>query len=121
MPAERLASEHEVLTLDIDRLHLVVSSPEGALPEPRMRRVVTRELLDLCAALQQHFAIEEQVAESPTTARGRPEPAALAALHSDHRRILGKLRHLADAARDLPIDVLKLRISDALGVLGERR
>lgn len=116
---EQLIRGHELLALDVDRLHLVVTSPDGALPEGRMRAVINRELLDLCVTLEQHFAVEEAIMESSALARGRPEAGALVTLRSGHRRILGQLRHLAAAASDLPIDVLKLRISDALDLLGE--
>lgn len=119
MVAEQLASRHDVLAIDIDRLHLVATSPQGALPEARMRTVVTRDLLDLCGVLEQHFALEEGVIASSALARGGGACFSLTSLRGDHRRILGQLRQLAAAASELPIDVLKLRISDALDDLGE--
>jgi hypothetical protein len=119
MVADQLASRHDILAVDIDRLHLVATSPDGALPEARMRAVVTRDLLDLCDVLEQHFFVEEGVVASSALARGGGACISLTSLRGDHRRILGELRHLAAAACDLPIDVLKLRISDALDELGE--
>lgn len=118
MLAEELANRHDFLAVDVDRLHLVVMSPDDALPEARMRAVVIRDLLDLCAVLDEHFAAEENIA---STALGRGGGACFpfTSLCADHRRILGELRHLAAAANDLPIDVLKLRVSDALDALGE--
>jgi hypothetical protein len=78
--------------------------------------VVTRELLDLCAALDEHFAAEENGVQGVDEA-GRI--GARAQLHGDHQRILGQLHQLADIAATIPIDVLKLRIADALDALGE--
>lgn len=118
MLATQLSRGHDLLAVDIDRLHLVATSPDDALPEPRMRAVVIRDLLDLCADLQEHFAMEESVANS-ALARGGGAGFPLTSLCADHRRILAQLRHLADAANELPIDVLKLRISDVLDALGE--
>jgi hypothetical protein len=119
MVMQTLAATHDILAVDIDRLHLIASSPDNALPENRMRAVVTRDLLDLCGALEQHFGVEEGVIASSALARGGGAGFSLAALRGEHRRILALLRQLASMARELPIDVLKLRISDALDLLGE--
>lgn len=119
MVAEQLASRHDILAVDLDRLHLVATSPDDALAEPRMRAVVTRDLLDLCQVLEQHFAVEEGLIASSALARGGGAFVSLTSLSDDHHRILAQLRQLAAAADDLPIDVLKLRISDLLDDLGE--
>lgn len=119
MRADELVGRHEVLAIDIDRLHLVATSPEGALPEARMRRVVTRELLDLCAVLEQHFAAEEVTFEEIAQAAGKRLASPITELRTDHQRILGQLHHLSETAMSVPIDVLKLRISDLLDSLGE--
>lgn len=119
MSVNELSAAHEDLAIDIDRLHLLVTSSDSALPEPRMRAVVHRELLDICAALAQHFAAEEIDVEGLTKTRGGAALGALAEIHGEHRRILEALRHLAEAAEALPIDVVKLRIADALDVITE--
>jgi hypothetical protein len=119
MPVNELSALHEDLAIDIDRLHLVVTSSDSALPEPRMRAVVHRDLLDVCAVLAQHFAAEELSVEGMMEEHGGAALGALAELGGEHRRILDQLRQLAEAADTLPVDVLKLRIADALDVIGE--
>lgn len=118
MVEDSLASRHALLAVDVDRLHLVATSSDDALPEPRMRAVVIRDLLDLSAVLEQHFAQEEGVA-STALARGGGAGYPLTSLCTDHRRILGQLRHLVAVANELPVDVIKLRINDVLETLGE--
>jgi hypothetical protein len=119
MRADELAGLHDDLAIDIDRLHLVSTSPDDALPEPRMRAVVNREVLDLCAVLEQHFALEETGVHETVAERGGVSLGAFALLCGDHRRLIGQLRHLAETSGTLPIDVLKLRIADLLDALGE--
>ncbi len=119
MRIDELSTAHEDLAIDIDRLHLVVTSSDSALPEPRMRAVVHRELLDICAVLMQHFAAEELDVESMTKTYGGAALGAGAEMAGEHRRILEQLHHLAEAAADLPIDVLKLRVADVLDVITE--
>ncbi len=119
MVAEQLATAHHILAVDIDRLHLVATSPDGALPEPRMRAVVTRDLLDLCGVLEQHFEMEQGVIASSALSRGGCAFVSLTALRADHHRIIRLLRQLASSAKSLPLDVLKLRITDALDLIGE--
>ena len=69
MRADEFIGRHELLALDIDRLHLVATSADGALPEARMRAVVSRELLELCSVLAGHFASEEASLLASTSAR----------------------------------------------------
>lgn len=108
-----------MLAVDIDRLHPAATSPDRALPEPRMRAVVTRDLLDLCGVLVQHFEIEQGIIASSALSRGGCAFVSLTAPRVDHRRILGLLRQLASSAKSLPLDVLKLRITDGLDLIGE--
>jgi hypothetical protein len=115
MRADEFIGRHELLALDIDRLHLVATSADGALPEARMRAVVSRELLELCSVLAGHFTGEE----ASLRAMSADNADAVDELHHEHGRILAQLRHLAEAADTLPIDVLKLRISDVLDAVGE--
>ena len=115
MRADEFIGRHEVLALDLDRLHLVATSADGALPEARMRAVVSRELLELGAVLEGHFASEE--ASLPATSTGATD--VVDDLHREHARILEQLARLAEAAQALPIDVLKLRITDVLDAVGE--
>jgi len=107
------------LAIDIDRLHLVATSSDAALPEPRMRAVVTRELLDLCAVLSQHFAVEESEVGAAIQALGGRAIGGLEQLHGEHARLLARLGHLADVAATLAPDVLKLRIADVLDSISE--
>jgi hypothetical protein len=115
MRADEFIGRHELLALDIDRLHLVATAADGALPEARMRAVVSRELLELCSVLAGHFTSEE----ASLRAIAADNTDAVDELHHEHGRILAQLRHLAEAADTLPIDVLKLRISDVLDAVGE--
>ena len=119
MRADEFIGRHELLALDIDRLHLVATSADGALPEARMRAVVSRELLELCSVLAGHFASEEASLLASTSGVAARGADALEELHREHGRILAQLRHLAETAESLPIDVLKLRFSVVLDAVGE--
>ena len=59
-PDTELELPNDDLMLDLDRLHVLATSPAGVLPESRFRRLLEREVRALCATLEEHFEAEEE-------------------------------------------------------------
>ena len=119
MLRDELDDQHQDLAIDVDRLHLLATASADALPGPRLRAVLRRELLDLVAVLDQHFACEERRIDAERPARGSHAIAASAELREAHAYLRTRLQELADQANGMRIDVLKSRITDVLDELAE--
>lgn len=119
MLRDELDEQHQDLVIDVDRLHLLATASADALPAPRLRAVLRRELLDMVAVLDQHFASEERRVDAEREERGAHAVAAAAELREAHAYLRTRLQELADQTGSMRIDVLKSRIVDVLDELAE--
>lgn len=120
MRKHELAGQHEELALDLDRLHVLVVAPDDALPDPRMRRLLLRELKDLAAELEYHFGYEEDGGYLEVVTERRPGLSrGVEQLRAQHGEILERLESLCNGMEALPMGRIKSGIAEALDLLGE--
>jgi len=98
---EKLGSDHHALRLRTDRLWAVLHAPAHVLSSRAWHDLLLMEVADLSAALEEHFAREEEggylrdfVGDSATLSR---KADALLAEHRDIRDRLGALPELLEA------------------------
>ena len=97
-----LRDQHQALLIDLDRLHLMLAAPHGALEAVRMEAVLRREVSDLAAALEYHFGCEERDGYMRRAVVERPELASqVEQLQEQHGAILGRLDTAAGPGRAL--------------------
>jgi len=107
------------LMLDLDRLHVLATSPARVLPESRYRRLLERELRTLSATLEEHFKAEEEgyLVAVPERAPALGEDASR--LRAQHAEIRSRLLTLASDCREVAIDTLRDRSAAVLDLIGE--
>jgi hypothetical protein len=120
MRKHELAGQHDELVLDMDRLHLLVVSPDDALPERRMRALLVRELRDFAAELEYHFGYEEEGGYLTAVTDQRPGLSRrVDDLQGQHTAILQRIEEVCSEAEALPVRGIKVAISEVLDLLGE--
>lgn len=120
MRKHELAGQHDELVLDMDRLHLLVVSPDDALPELRMRALLVREMRDFAAELEYHFGYEEEGGYLEVVTEQRPGLSRrVDHLQEQHAEILQRIDGVCDQAETLPVRAIKVAISEVLDLLGE--
>ncbi|MBK8241084.1 MAG: hypothetical protein IPK74_36680 [Deltaproteobacteria bacterium] len=96
------------LALDLDLLHLLATAGTDALPRERMQLLLGRELARFAAAMEGHFAHEEQVAGVANTA-----------LADEHEQLSARLGAVRDAVARASLDEARVALVEFLDAISE--
>ena len=118
-PDPELELPNDDLMLDLDRLHVLVTSPERVLPESRFRRLLERELRTLCATLEEHFKAGEEGYLVAVRERAPDLGEDASRLRAQHTEIRSRLLTLASDCRKAAIDTLRDDTAAVLDLIGE--
>lgn len=118
-PDAELELPNDDLMLDLDRLHVLVTSPVRALPESRFRRLLEREVRTLCETLEEHFQAEEEGYLVAVRERAPDLGEDASRLRAQHTEIRSRLLTLASDCRTAAIDTLRDDTAAVLDLIGE--
>jgi hypothetical protein len=98
------------LDVDLDLLHLLAVASENALPRDRMRAVFDRELVRLSTTIQEHFAVEEEIARRSGSAED---------LETAHRMLSERLSRARELVQRTSIGEAQVELTELLDALAD--